>query len=458
MNARWLPAPPPVVDPEQIPASPPPVRIKVLHIITRFEAGAGANTLLSAIGMDRHRYEVWIAGPETSPLWERAERAGIRTVRIPQLHREMALAADLLVLVRLVRLIRRERFGIVHTHSAKGAFLGRLAARLCRSPVVIYTLHGREPWWPPPDGSHSRPREVMPAALQISGFLQTFSFLERALRSATHGFIAVSPSVARDSVLARIATPGRVEVVPSAVDLDDIPHDTDQTVRADLRIPDGFPVVGTVTRLDPQKAPLDFVRMAALVAARRPGVRFVMVGDGEQAAEARTLASRLRVDILFTGFRSDAARIASAFDVFVVSSLYEGVGRSVTEAMASGRAVVATAVDGVVDLVTPGATGILARPRNPETLAECVCWLLDHPMEAERMGTQARTYVRELFTRHRMCTTLDETYSRLLGFESVPLDQPRHSREPRQRHLPMAELVSTTVPPERKRHSMWRPE
>jgi glycosyltransferase involved in cell wall biosynthesis len=155
--------------------------------------------------------------------------------------------------------------------------------------------------------------------------------------------------------------------------------------------------------------------MAADVAAQRPGTRFVVTGDGELDPEMRRLAQRLGVEVLFTGFRQDAARVASAFDVFVVSSLYEGVGRSVTEAMASGRPVVATAVDGVVDVVAHGATGLLAAPRDPGGLAARVVWLLDHPEEAALMGKQARDLVRTLFAPERMCAVLDEIYSSLLG-------------------------------------------
>jgi glycosyltransferase involved in cell wall biosynthesis len=417
VTGRWLAAPPTVAPAGQFPHGPSPVRVKVLHVITRFEAGAGGNTLLSAAGMDRRRYEVWVAGAAGGPLWEQAERHGVRTVQLASFRREVAPLADLAVLFQLVRLIRSQRFGIVHLHSAKATFLGRLAARLCRVPVIVVTLHGRDPWWPAPDGSATQLREVMPRGLGV------FGFLERALRPITHGFVAVSPSVARDAVLARIAAPGRTEVAPSAVDLEQIPEDADESVRMELGLPGGVPVVGTVGRIDAQKAPLDFVRMAALIRQRRPDTRFVMVGDGDLAAEVRALAGHLGVEILFTGFRLDAARIASAFDVFVVTSLYEGVGRSVTEAMASGRPVVATAVDGVVDLVTPGATGLLATPRDPEELAACVGWMLDHPMEAARMGAQARSRVRRLFTSERMCAALDEAYSRLLGVEPLASGQ-----------------------------------
>jgi glycosyltransferase involved in cell wall biosynthesis len=414
MRGRWLPAPPPVLPAGRFPAGPAPVRVKVLHLITRFEAGAGGNTLLSAVGMDPRRYEVWIAGGPAGPLWERAERDGIRTARIPGLRREVAPVADLAALLRLVRLLRRERFGIVHVHEAKADVLGRVAAFLCRTPVVVLTLHGRDPWWPAPDGSRTQLRQVMPRGLR------TFLFVERRLRSITHGFVAVSPSVARDAVLARVAAPGRTDVAPSAVDLDDIPEDTDGSVRAELGIPPGAPMVGTVGRLDAQKAPLDFVRMAAKVSQRHPDARFVMVGEGDLAEEARALADQLGVALLLTGFRPDAARIASAFDVYVVSSLYEGVGRGVTEAMASGRPVVATAVDGVVDLVSPGATGLLAPARAPEELAEGVCWMLDHPVEAAEIGAQARDRVRQLFTQERMCAVLDDVYSQLLGLGPAP--------------------------------------
>jgi glycosyltransferase involved in cell wall biosynthesis len=417
MTGRWLPAPPPVTEPGALPSRPPRDRVKVLHVITRLEAGAGGNTLVSALGMDRQRYDVWIAAGGRGPLWERAEREGIRTVHIPEFRRDVSPAQDAVALARLIRLIRAERFAVVHVHEAKAGFLGRLAAALCGTPVVVVTLHGRDPWWRTAAGTKTELRELMPHGLWL------YSALERMACPFTDAFVAVAPTVARDAVQARVAAPGRTDVAASAVDLDAIPYDRDPSARAELGIPPADPVVGMVGRLDPQKAPLDFIRMAARVASLRPGTRFVVVGDGEQQADMRILARLLGVEVLFTGFRRDAARLASAFDVFVVSSLYEGVGRSVTEALASGRPVVATAVDGVVDVVTHGATGLLAAPRDPAGLATRVVWLLDHPDEAARMGEQARDLVRTLFAPERMCAVLDEIYSSLLGTVPAARDQ-----------------------------------
>jgi glycosyltransferase involved in cell wall biosynthesis len=244
------------------------------------------------------------------------------------------------------------------------------------------------------------------------------------VRPMTHEFLAVAPQVAREAVEQRLAPPGAVRVVPSAVELDEIPDALDARMRRELGLPSDAPVVGTVARLDFQKAPLDFVRMAAHVAASHPSARFVMVGDGPLADEARAEAERLGVDVVFAGFRPDAARIAAAFDVYVVSSLYEGLGRSVTEALASARPVVATAVNGVVDLVEPGSTGLLAPPADPEALARNVVWLLDHPDSARRMGEAGRRRTRALFAPGVMCRHIEDTYARLLGLPTAAEQPP----------------------------------
>jgi glycosyltransferase involved in cell wall biosynthesis len=389
-----------------LPPQPSPAKVKVLHVITRFWAGAGGNTLLSAIGMDPGRYEVWIAGTPGGPLWARAQEAGIKTVQLRRFTEVISPLNDLAVLVELIRLIRAERFTVVHTHSSKGGVLGRIAASLCRVPVIVHTFHG----------------------FSFHDFMsplrrRAYLFVERSLRERTDAFLAVSPLVAREAVETRLAHPAQVAVVPSAIELDQIPSAPDPAVRAELGVPAGIPLIGTVGRIDHQKAPLDFVRMAARVASRRPDARFVMVGDGPLQDEVQVEADRLGVDLIFTGYRPDAPRISASFDVFVISSLYEGLGRALTEALASGRPVVATAVNGVPDLVVPGATGLLVRVRDPDALAECVAWLLDHPEEARLMGAAGRSAVLQLFAPASMCRLIDQIYAGLLGLSGPTMSQ-----------------------------------
>ena len=376
--------------------------------------------------MDSYRYEVFVASSPGGEFWERAEAAGIKTRRLSSFVREIAPLKDLSVLFQLIRLIRRERFSIVHTHTTKAGFLGRVAARLCGTPVVIHTFH----------------------AFSFHDFMdprvrRAYMLLERLMRPLTDEFLAVAPRVARQAVEYRLARPGRVSVAPSAVELSDVAFEPDESVRHELAIAPSAPLIGTVGRILYQKAPLDFVRMAARVAEHRPDACFVMVGDGPMTNEVRAEAERLGVDLILTGFRDDAPRIAAAFDVFVMPSLYEGLGRALTEALACGCPVVASAVNGVPDLVRPGETGLLAEPGDPEAVARCVLWLLDHPVEAERMGRQGRAAVLELFKPEHMCAVLDETYSRLLG---MPLPtQDDLSRDGRSRRSGTLDLTSRAV-------------
>ncbi|MEU4871549.1 glycosyltransferase [Streptomyces sp. NPDC021608] len=399
--AGWPASAPPVAPAGELPPAPALPRIKVLHVITRFRAGAGGNTLLSAAGLDADRYEVWVAGVPGGDLWAQARAAGVRTVEIPGFRHTLA-PGDLLVLGRLVRLIRRERFTVVHTHSAKGGFLGRVAAGLCRTPVVVHTFHGLSfhPYM-------SRSRRTL------------YRALERVTRRLAHGFLAVAPRVAQEVVEQRLAPPGRVEVVPSAVRLADIPEAFDPGARALLGVPRGTALVGTVGRVDTQKDPLAFVRMAAAIRARHPDTAFVMIGDGPLAGEVRGLAADLGVEVTLTGERPDADRLVAGLDVFVITSRYEGLGRALTEALAAARPVVATAVNGVPDLVEHGATGLLVPPADPGSAARAVGWLLDHPREAARMGRQGSLRVRAAFAPEAMCGAVDACYRGLLGLPAA---------------------------------------
>ena len=245
----WPAAPAAVVNASRLPFAPDPGRAKVLHVITRFAGGSGGNTLLSATGMDQRRYDVWVAGGPGGPLWERARKAGISTVEIPSIVERISPVHDVRALWALTRLMRRERFSVVHTHCSKAGVLGRVAARLSGTPIVVHTFHA----FPYHDFMSARRRRA-------------YILVERLAGRLRNRYITVSPSRVARGRRDETRAPRILLVVRSSIEHDNIPDEPAPALRRDLGLSDDVPVVGTVGRLVFQKGPLDFVRMASRVA------------------------------------------------------------------------------------------------------------------------------------------------------------------------------------------------
>jgi glycosyltransferase involved in cell wall biosynthesis len=155
------------------------------------------------------------------------------------------------------------------------------------------------------------------------------------------------------------------------------------------------------------------VAAAKTVLQQKPDVQFIMVGDGPLAAEVhQAIGPEQRIKVF--GYRDDVPEVLSILDLFVLSSLWEGLGRALTEAMIVGVPVAATAVDGVPELVTHHQTGLLSSPGDPAQLADNIIWLLDHPEEAESMKQAARNLVVPTFSAERMVENIEELFERLL--------------------------------------------
>jgi glycosyltransferase involved in cell wall biosynthesis len=171
-----------------------------------------------------------------------------------------------------------------------------------------------------------------------------------------------------------------------------------------------------VTRLSPQKAPLDFVKAVARVAEQRPDVHFVVVGDGplRTEVEARIVAAGLADRIHLTGLRRDVPDLLHSFDVFALTSLWEGLPRVLPQAMAAGLAVVATAVDGNAEAVEDGVSGLLTPPGDPQALAVALLRLLDNPVLAAEMGAAGRERSAE-FGARKMVDDIAALYEALLA-------------------------------------------
>jgi glycosyltransferase involved in cell wall biosynthesis len=214
-----------------------------------------------------------------------------------------------------------------------------------------------------------------------------------------------------------VGRPDGFEVVPLGFDLSAFLRDERPAgeIRRALGLSPTTPTVGIVARLVPIKAHEVFLDMAADVAAARPDVAFLVVGDGErrQALEAAARDRGLGSQVHFLGWRADLDRIYADLDVVVLTSRNEGSPVALIEAMAAARPVVATRVGGVGELV--GDSGLLTDMDDAPALAQAVRRLLDDPALAARLGQRGRSRVVPAFSRERLVADIDSLYQRLLA-------------------------------------------
>ncbi len=380
-----------------------PGRVHVAQVVTRFTAGAGVIALRGALALDPERYATTILAAEGGSLLETAEAAGLPVVRLRHMAggRGIYPGSDVQGVRELAGHLRAGGFDLVHTHSAKAGALGRLAARRVGVPAVVHTFHG----FPFHDFQSPPTRRAL---IRI----------ERRLGRITDGFLAAGTTTAADAVRLRIAPPERIRAF-GTVPVDDRIHARAEQERRRARrllgVPDGLRLVGTVARLDGQKSPRDLVEALALL--DRPDVRVVWIGDGELRASTERLIARRRLGDRFAllGERRDVPELLPAFDIFALSSLYEGLPCALVEAMTCGIPVVATAVNSVPELVVSGETGTLARPADPASLARALAHVLDHPEGAERMAAAARKHLGDRYRPEALGEALVAVYDAVLA-------------------------------------------
>jgi glycosyltransferase involved in cell wall biosynthesis len=375
----------------------------VAHVVTKLElGGAQQNTLFTVSHLAAARFRPILIAGEPGLLDEEARRlAGVEFYQIPSLARPINLWKDLRALISLTLLLLRLKPSIVHTHSSKAGILGRVAAKLAGVPIIIHSVHGYgfTPEQP------SVLRWVLIAA-------------ERCVGRFTTRFFAVSEANRKLGVELGLFPAERCSLVRSGIDLDAFRRASvdREAKRRELGLSAERPVIGMVAPMKPQKAPLDFVRMAALVCRVRPDVQFLFAGDGElrRAMEAEVARMSLGQVVHLVGWRRDIAEIMRCLDVFVLTSLWEGLPRVYLEALASGVPVVGTRVDGAVEVVAEGVNGYLVEPGDMRAMAEKVLCLLANPDERRRMGAQGQRLPAE-FDIRSMVRQQEREYERLLA-------------------------------------------
>lgn len=380
---------------------------KVFHVITHLDpGGAQKNTLMTLEWLSRERYDVGLISSPRGPLVEWADRIpGLKRVWVPSLVREIQPLKDLAALVAMWRIFRRERPVLVHTHCAKAGILGRWAAKLAGVPCIFHTAHGF--------GFNDY---QSPIARNF------YVWVERLTSKITNGHVFVSHDNAEKAEKLGLTRPGEWILSRSGIDVGEYTQSLPRRTKlAAWGIPADKTVVGMVAAFKPQKAPADFIDVAARVLEQTDRVHFVMVGDGElrPEVEARIGHHGIGEHVTLLGWQKseEMPGIYRSLDIAVLTSLWEGMARVFSEAMASGLPIVATDVDGAREAITDGENGFLFQPHDVDGMAGAVLKLLADPELRQTMGAAGQQRVTE-FDSDMAMTVLESEYRKQLESRS----------------------------------------
>lgn len=382
--------------------------IRVVHLVTRLDlGGAQQNTLYTAGHLDPARFDVAVGCGPGGLLDDEARRLCALPARpfrlrfFPTLVRRVSPLDDLRALFHLAAWLREERPDVVHTHSSKAGILGRLAARLAGVSKVVHTYHGF--------GFHERQNRL------VRGF---YVALERLCVALSDWTLFVSEDNRRWGERLGLAQLGRHSILRSGVRLAELPAEVDRgRKRAELGCTGGGPLVVSVGNLKPQKDPEAFVRVAARCVEAEPEARFLLIGDGELRArvEGQLAARGLQGKVLLPGWRRDTAEILAAADLFVLTSLWEGLPRALVEAMKTGLPCVCYAAGGVRDILRDDENGCLVEPGDEEGMARRILALLREPERARALGRKAAASIGQEFDIDGMVRSQESLYASLAG-------------------------------------------
>ena len=398
-------------------------RIKVLEVLEATIGGTRKHVAQILRGLDPERFEVHLAcsfdrDPGGRSALKRLLGKDLRVVEVP-MRRRPSPVWDLRAVRHLGRLMRAERYDLVHTHAAKAGFLGRLAARRAGVPAVLHTPH------------------TFPFERVDTRLAWLYKRLERRAARWADRIVLVAESQREAALDARLCEPERLAVVENGVSLPaDEPAVLRQRHREKLGVAATTLAVAFVGRLTPQKDVQTFLDVAGKLHGQMPDMALYLVGTTDDRRYLRSLRPRVgpqawrvaacgespsgRVDwspslpVQMLGGRPDAAELVAAFDVVVLPSRYEGLPYSLLEAMACAVPVAASAVTGSRDVIRQGRDGVLVSPGDVAGFVAAVRGLLADPAKRRDLGAAARERIAASFSEERFVRGIDELYTSVL--------------------------------------------
>jgi glycosyltransferase involved in cell wall biosynthesis len=381
--------------------------MKSLHMVCGGAWGGGPAIVLAITkALIERGDEVWVVTASKEQT-RRFEEAGATVLELGHWYYQIH-PRDLLTFVQLFLLCRRERFDLVTTHTSKGGFLGRLAAKLAGARHIVHHAHG------------FAFRET-----QGHGTRRFYVLLERIAARACSVIISVSEDHRRDAIRERVAAAEKIVTILNGIDVGSFDRTSMQEARQKLGLNAGDTLIGVASRLAPKKGLEDIIQAFEQIHEFHPRARLVLLGEGPSQIELERQAQStgLGDHIHFLGFCRNVPELLAAFDIIAQPSISEGLSLAILEAMAAGKPLVACDIPGNREIITSGVNGILVQHSDPPALAMTFRSLLDDSPYARKLGKTAQADCRKRFSQDRMVRQTLSLYDALLVGHPIPISE-----------------------------------
>lgn len=376
-------------------------KIKIIHIMQSLEIGGLENGVMNLVNnADYEHFEYLICCLKKEGCLKERLRKEVKVVSL--FTKE---GFDCFQSLKLARLFTKEKPHVIHTHGWGGGFLsGVVGAKIAGVPVVIHGEHG---------------------TLYIDKKRRAIA--QKLLFNFTDKVITVSNDLKYQLIKNLRIKPSKIVPIINGVDTKKFKPDFNTAVskKIELKLEKECFIVGTVGRLVSIKDYETLIYAAKTVLSKIPNTKFVFVGDGPLRKQLENLSSSLGLNnhIMFLGERGDTAALLNAMDLFVLTSLSEGLSNTILEAMAVARPIIATKVGGNPEIVKDGITGILIAPRNPKELADSIINLSANRELCRNLGDSGRNLINEKFSLQRMVQEYGDLYKCCLKKRNLFLEE-----------------------------------
>lgn len=379
------------------------MKFKVIHIITKLElGGAQGNTIYTVKNLNKEKFlPILVFGPGGILDKKVISDDSIEKKICHHLVREISPIKDILALLDLYLMIRKEKPHIVHTHSSKAGILARIAAALARTKIIIHTFHGF--------GFHERQNFLM---------RKFYILIERICASFSSSLIFVSRANMETAQKEKIGEKSKYNLIRSGIKLENYKKaPKDRTALKALGLKENQLYVVSLGNLKPQKNPEDFIKTAKIALSKNNKISFLYLGGGERLEHFRSEAKKENIheNCFFAGWVDNPEKYLAACDIFILTSLWEGLPRSLVEAMSCSLAPICYKTDGVNDLIVDGENGFLVNQKDVATMASKILLLAENETLRKKISSSAGSWDLSEFDIDSMVRKQEELYLKLLG-------------------------------------------